>query len=449
MYFDTPRDFIGGVYESLLYGDQPLGWDIIGRKETVRGATRETFLDYTSTWYRPNRMVVGVGGQLGDGLHDRLEELLGDLPAARDGDARSRAQPIAERARSSVHTKQSDQAHLVLGVRSRPLDRPRPLRAAAARDRARRRDVVAPLHRGARAARARLLRLRHEPRLHRRRLALRAVGRRHQPDRRRGDDDRRAVPAARVGAGAGRRAREGAQLRQGPLRAPAREPARDDHVRPAPRGARGPGARSRRPCSTRSTRSPPRTSSASRRRSSNDGPYLAVIGPFDDAGPVRSARSALVRAAERLPRLGDGLARVLDRGRVVRILLADRERALEGVERLLVLLGVEVLPAEVVEERPSPVGGRRRSAPPARARGSSRRRSRRGRAPRARPCARRRRRASPPRPRLRPRTRARRAAAPPPCRPTSGAAGRARGRRGCGRADRRSATSSSSRSPPS
>ena len=81
MYFDTPRDFIGGVYESLLYGDQPLGWDIIGRKETVRGATQETFLDYTSTWYRPSRMVVGVGGQLGDGLHDRLEELLGDLPA--------------------------------------------------------------------------------------------------------------------------------------------------------------------------------------------------------------------------------------------------------------------------------------------------------------------------------------------------------------------------------
>src|SRR4249919_1184428 len=33
MYFDTPRDFIGGVYDSLLYGDQPLGWDIIGRKE--------------------------------------------------------------------------------------------------------------------------------------------------------------------------------------------------------------------------------------------------------------------------------------------------------------------------------------------------------------------------------------------------------------------------------
>src|SRR5437016_12787638 len=46
MYFDTPRDFIGGVYEDLLYGDQPLGRDIIGTKETVRGATRETFTSY-------------------------------------------------------------------------------------------------------------------------------------------------------------------------------------------------------------------------------------------------------------------------------------------------------------------------------------------------------------------------------------------------------------------
>ena len=67
MYYDTPRDFVGGVYESLLYGDQPLGWDIIGRKETVRAATRETFLDYTGSWYRPNRMVVGIGGRLGEG----------------------------------------------------------------------------------------------------------------------------------------------------------------------------------------------------------------------------------------------------------------------------------------------------------------------------------------------------------------------------------------------
>ena len=119
MYFDTPRDFIGGVYEALLYGDQPLGWDIIGRKETVRGATRETFLDYTGAWYRPNRMVVGVGGQLGDGLQEKLEQLLGDLEPGQTG-APAPVQPNGA-GRVKVHTKASDQAHIVIGVRSRPL----------------------------------------------------------------------------------------------------------------------------------------------------------------------------------------------------------------------------------------------------------------------------------------------------------------------------------------
>src|SRR4029077_1064993 len=79
MYFDTPRDFIGGVYEDLMFGDNPLGWETLGTKETVRGATRETFLDYVDEWYPPDRMVVGVGGMIGDGLIPMLEEQLGDL----------------------------------------------------------------------------------------------------------------------------------------------------------------------------------------------------------------------------------------------------------------------------------------------------------------------------------------------------------------------------------
>jgi predicted Zn-dependent peptidase len=122
MYFDTPRDYIGGVYEALLYGDQPLGWDIIGRKETVRDATRDTFMSYLGEWYHAARMVVGIGGSLGDGLLERITELLGDLPA-RDTGAPA---PAANHAngRVKVFTKQSDQAHLILGVPSFPLVHP-------------------------------------------------------------------------------------------------------------------------------------------------------------------------------------------------------------------------------------------------------------------------------------------------------------------------------------
>ena len=82
MYYDTPRDFIGGVYEHLLWGDQPLGREIIGRKETVQGATRDTFRGYLDEWYKPSRMVLGVGGRIGDGLLARALELLGDLEDA-------------------------------------------------------------------------------------------------------------------------------------------------------------------------------------------------------------------------------------------------------------------------------------------------------------------------------------------------------------------------------
>ena len=124
MYFDTPRDFISGLYDDLLYGDQPLGWDIIGRKDTVRGATRDTFLQYIDRCYKPERMVVGVAGQVGDDLMPRLEELLGDLPASSTGAPEPVAVGANGGARVKVHTKASDQAHLCLGVRSYPLVHP-------------------------------------------------------------------------------------------------------------------------------------------------------------------------------------------------------------------------------------------------------------------------------------------------------------------------------------
>src|SRR6186997_2416630 len=85
MYFDTPRDFIGGVYESLLYGDQPLGRDIIGTKETVRAASRETFTSFIDRWYRPERTVVGIGGKIGDGLTEKLEDLVGSIEPRETG----------------------------------------------------------------------------------------------------------------------------------------------------------------------------------------------------------------------------------------------------------------------------------------------------------------------------------------------------------------------------
>jgi predicted Zn-dependent peptidase len=124
MYYDTPRDFIGGVYDQLLYGDQPLGWHVIGKKDTVRAATRDTFLDYLKRWYKPERMIVGVGGRIEGDLMAELERLLGDLEPASTPAPEPAALVNGSEPRVLLHTKQSDQAHLCLGVPSYPIVHP-------------------------------------------------------------------------------------------------------------------------------------------------------------------------------------------------------------------------------------------------------------------------------------------------------------------------------------
>ena len=123
MYADTPRSYIGNVWERHVYGDQPLGWDIIGTEDTIRAATRETFAGYLERWYRPERMVIGLGGRVGDDIVDRLEELLGDLPAQATGTPDRVVLP-EDGATVRIHTKQSDQAHLVIGAPSYPHGHP-------------------------------------------------------------------------------------------------------------------------------------------------------------------------------------------------------------------------------------------------------------------------------------------------------------------------------------
>ena len=258
MYFDTPRDFIGGVYEELLYGDQPLGWDIDRPQgDGARGHARDV--------PRLHRPLVPAGAAWSSASAARSATTCpsGSRSCSATSSRATPAAPAAaaapsreRRARAASTTKASDQAHLV------------PRRAAACRSAHPDRyalQLLATVLGGGMSSR-----LFTEVR-ERRGLAYYVFGVNHsytdagslysqagvdidaRSTRRSTTIVARAAQDRRR-AGAGRRAREGAQLRQGPLRAPAREPAGDDHVRPAARGARGRGRPSRRTCSPASTR---------------------------------------------------------------------------------------------------------------------------------------------------------------------------------------------------
>src|SRR3972149_2417574 len=62
LYEDTPSRKIGDVYENLLYGDTPMGWDIAGRKEVIRATTRENFVSYLKSLYSADNITVVVAG---------------------------------------------------------------------------------------------------------------------------------------------------------------------------------------------------------------------------------------------------------------------------------------------------------------------------------------------------------------------------------------------------
>lgn len=62
MYQDTPMYQVGWEFESLLFGDQPLGWDQIGTEETIKNMKREDFISFKNTWYQPSNTAISITG---------------------------------------------------------------------------------------------------------------------------------------------------------------------------------------------------------------------------------------------------------------------------------------------------------------------------------------------------------------------------------------------------
>lgn len=117
MYRDLPQRYVGNVYDELLYGDTPLGWDIIGTEEVIKGADRDLFASFTDRWYTANRTVVGLAGSVSDRAKALARERFSELPAANEG-TRDDVSWTQDGPRVKLYHKESEQAHLLLGARA-------------------------------------------------------------------------------------------------------------------------------------------------------------------------------------------------------------------------------------------------------------------------------------------------------------------------------------------
>lgn len=125
LYEDTPIRKIGDIYESLLYGDTPLGWDTAGQKDVIRKLQRDDFINYMDSLYSADNItVVLAGGFEQKKASDLVEKFF-------SGMKKFKIAPFEKIAESQkkpqifVKHKKTEQAHIALGVRTVSLDDPK------------------------------------------------------------------------------------------------------------------------------------------------------------------------------------------------------------------------------------------------------------------------------------------------------------------------------------
>ena len=118
MYEDTPQRKVADLFLELLYGDQPAGWDVGGKKEIIRTLNREDFLKYRSANYVAKATVVVVAGnfQEKEVLKD-IEKHFGGISTGEKA-GKPKTLEAQDKPEILVRHKQSDQTHLIIGCRT-------------------------------------------------------------------------------------------------------------------------------------------------------------------------------------------------------------------------------------------------------------------------------------------------------------------------------------------
>ena len=133
MYKDNPSMAIDMLFDKLLFGDTPLGWDIGGTEDTVRGFTRDQLNDYYQSHYSPKNTLLVLAGAISSSSEKKIASFFKEKKVSKEAKDASHYKksfvhfewpkkplPLAERV--LVEEKKLDQAQLILGFPGLPND---------------------------------------------------------------------------------------------------------------------------------------------------------------------------------------------------------------------------------------------------------------------------------------------------------------------------------------
>ena len=120
MYQDTPMYQVGWDFERLLFGDQAMGWDQIGTKETINSITRDQIVDYKHALYTPDNTIISVAGNI---TEDEAIDLVKKYFPFKDDKHTIEPKPYIKMDTSKkviLQNKKTEQAHLIIGTEGVP-----------------------------------------------------------------------------------------------------------------------------------------------------------------------------------------------------------------------------------------------------------------------------------------------------------------------------------------
>lgn len=116
MIWDDPMRYVWSIFERLVYGNNPYGWDVIGTQDNVRRMKRSDFVRYWKSQYVASNTIVVAAGNIPEGaVFEKIERAFANL---RGGKFAKEPEPhkVKEGPRIEILSKETAQTHVMLGA---------------------------------------------------------------------------------------------------------------------------------------------------------------------------------------------------------------------------------------------------------------------------------------------------------------------------------------------
>ncbi len=115
---DDPQQHIGRLFEELLYGDQPAGWEVGGTEETVTSMQAPDLRAWFDTHYVAANTIIAVAGKIDP--KQVLQKVEATFAHIRTADIGSKLATVETQDKPALRTaiKDVEQLYVSLGVRS-------------------------------------------------------------------------------------------------------------------------------------------------------------------------------------------------------------------------------------------------------------------------------------------------------------------------------------------